>query len=219
MTKQNIFLSLVTVALSLSTFARPAYADMCTTQYGGSQECKPSDLTINKQVRYPIERTSDQFVENLISADPTYAWGSEVTFRLIIKNTSGETFDPVNVKDKIPDYLTFIAGSGSSPVTFDFDKNTNDLNFKLEKMIAGETRSFDLRFKVTDTHNGFVCEHNVAEVRALNRFDSDTAQVCFGDKSTLGVTTLPVAGFNDLAILLPFAGVALGGFALLRKQK
>jgi uncharacterized repeat protein (TIGR01451 family) len=209
MNKQSIifsFLTGVACVAGLACVAAPAYADMCTTQYGGTQECKPSDLTINKQVVNPITKV---FVENLMTSDPRFVAGSEITYRLIIKNNSGETFNPVNVKDVLPAYLTFVAGS---PGTFDYDKATNAVNFQLTNLIAGETRSFDLRFRVSDAAVSS-CISNTAEVRALNRFDSDSAQACIGSG------TLPVAGFNDFAMILPFLGVTLGGFALLRKSK
>jgi uncharacterized repeat protein (TIGR01451 family) len=213
MNKQSIIFSILAIVACAFVIAPKANANMCTTQYGGSEECKPSDLTINKQVINPITK---YFVENLTTTDPTFVPGSEITYRLIIKNNSGETFNPVNVKDILPSYLTFVAGQ---PGTFDYDTSANAVNFKLENFYAGETRSFDLRMKVVDaskfpSEKSLFCIANVAEVRALNRFDSDSAQACLQNGSVL-----PVAGFNDLAIVLPFVGVGLGGFALLRKSK
>lgn len=218
MNTKSIVLSLVTAVASLAVFASPAYADMCTTQYGGEQTCKPSDLTINKEVRNP---STLNFVENLSSTDPTFAPGSDVLYRLIIKNSSGETFNPVTVRDVLPSFLTFVSGPGS------YDSGSNTLIFSLDNLIAGETRSVDImaRVKNISDFNGksFVCVNNYAEVKALNlpaqagRFDSDTAQICLSN-NVLGATTLPVAGFNDYLFLLPFAGVGLTGIALLLKK-
>jgi uncharacterized repeat protein (TIGR01451 family) len=206
MNKQNIIFAILVLIIGVLVIAPKVNADMCTTQYGGNEECQPSDLTINKQVINPITKV---FVENLTTTDPLFAPGSEITYRLIIKNNSGETFNPVNVKDILPSYLTFIAGS---PGTFDYDTSINVVNFKLENFYAGETRSFDLRCKVASNATAS-CISNVAEVRALNRFDSDSAQAC------IGYSTLPVAGFDDLALILPFVGVSIGGIALLRKSR
>ncbi len=215
MNKKSIVLSLFSILASFAFLAFPArqaFADMCTTQYGGETTCKPSDLTINKEVRNP---SSLNFVENLSSTDPTFAPGSDVLYRLIIKNSSGETFHPVTVRDVFPSFLTFVAGPGT------YNAGTNTLTFSLDNLIAGETRSVDIMARVspTDSFNGksFVCVNNYAEVRALNRFDSDTAQICLSN-NVLGATTLPVAGENDYLLLLPFAGVGLMGFALLRKK-
>ncbi len=212
MKTKGIVLSVLASLALLAFPARQAFADMCTTQYGGETTCQPSDLTINKQVRNP---GNSNFVENLSSTDPTFSPGSDVLYRLIIKNSSGETFNPVNVKDVLPSFLTFVSGPGT------YDSGTNTLTFQLNEVYAGETRTVDIMARVVNSSsfNGksFVCVNNYAEVRALNRFDSDTAQVCL-QNNVLGATTLPVAGFNDYLLLLPFAGVGLTGFALLRKK-
>lgn len=215
MIKQHIILSSLTAFLvaSVLSLATPVFADTCTTQYGGTQTCVPSDLTINKQVKNP---STNVFVENLTTTDPTFTAGKEVLYKLIVKNASGETFDPVTVKDTLPPYLTFVSGPGT------YNKDTRVLEFKLEKMIAGETRTVEILARVVDASQfpagkSLFCVTNVAEVKALNRFDSDSAQACLQNGET--VTTLPVAGFNDLMILLPFAGVGAGGLALLKRNK
>ena len=215
MNTKHILISLLSglaCVACLASVAPSAYADVCTTQYGGETTCQPSDLTVNKQVR---NGNTNVFVENLSASDPTFSPGSDVLYRHIIKNSSGETFNPVNVKDVFPRYLTFVSGPGT------YDKNTNTLTFSLENLIAGETRTVDLMARVvnTDYFNGksFVCVTNYAEVKALNRADSDTAQICL-QNNVLGVTTLPVAGYNDLILLLPFAGLGIAGFALLKKK-
>lgn len=200
------------VLAGMAAFAPSVLADMCTTQYGGTTTCQPSDLTVNKQVKNP---TSGVFVENLTTTDPTFTPGSDVTFKLTIKNASGETFDPVTVKDTLPPYLEFVAGPGT------YNKDTKVLEFKLEKMIAGESRTVEILARVVDasgfpTGKSLFCVTNVAEVSALNRRDSDSAQACLQNGDVARI--LPVAGYSDLMLLLPFAGVGLGGLALLRKR-
>ena len=218
MNKQHIIVSIAAFVAGLTLLASPVRADMCTTQYGGSQECKPSDLTINKQVKNPI---TNIYVENLTTTDPTFAPGSEIDYRLMITNSSGDTLSPVNVKDILPPYVTgFSAGQ---PGTFNFDTTNHTLTFTINYIPAGDTRSFDLRFRVADASQfpagkSLFCVTNVAEVSSNNRNDSDSAQACLQNGQVSGVTTLPVAGFNDFALLIPFAGVALSGFALLKKR-
>lgn len=201
-------------ALPAGGFGIPsAMAQTCTTQYGGTTTCAPTDLTVNKQVKNPV---TNFFVENLSTTDPAFSPGNEVLFKLTIKNASGETFNPVTVKDTFPSYLTFVAGPGT------YDKPSNTLTFQLKNVIAGETRAIELLAKVSDKSafpagKSFFCVTNLANVSALNRKDSDTAQLCI-QTQIMGATTLPVAGFDDLLLLLPFAGVGLGGLALLRKK-
>jgi uncharacterized repeat protein (TIGR01451 family) len=198
------------IILSLFAFlafaVRPVYADYCTTQYGGTQTCRPSDLLINKLVKNPV---NGNFVENLSSSDPSFSPGSEVLFQLTIKNVSGETFNPVVVKDVLPSYLTFVSGPGT------YDAASRTLTFTLNNLIAGETRNIQIMAKVLPTTVSFVCVTNYAEARAdiVGRHDSDTAQFCIQT-----TTTLPVAGYNDLLLLVPFAGLALTGIALLKKK-
>jgi uncharacterized repeat protein (TIGR01451 family) len=217
MKQNNIVLSLLGIAALALTFVPSIHAETCTTtEYGGTTygtNCIPNDLDINKQVKNPI---SNIFVENLTTTDATFKPGSEITYKLIIKNNSGQTFNPVNVKDILPPYLTFVAGPGT------YDSATRTLSFSLENLIAGETRTVEMLVKVVPVDQfpsgkSLFCVVNVAEVRALNRFDSDSAQACL--QNGVGITTLPVAGFDSLALLLPFAGVGLGGFALLKGKK
>lgn len=190
-------------------------AQSCTTQYGGATTCTPTDLTINKEVKNPI---TSLFVENLSTTDATFSPDSEILYRLTIKNGSGETFNPATVRDVFPDFVTFVAGPGS------YDKASRTLTFTLENLIAGETRRIELLAKVYaktafPAGKSFFCVVNSASVTAPARpnGDSDTAQACI-QTEVLGAKTLPVAGFNDLMILLPFAGMGLGGLALLKKK-
>src|SRR5260221_14701623 len=120
MTKNNIVLSLTGIIASALVFAPSVFADTCTTQYGGTTTCVPTDLTINKQVKNPINNV---FVENLTTTDATFAPGREVLYRLTIKNNSGQTFNPVNVKDILPPYLIFVSGPGT------YDSATRTLSF------------------------------------------------------------------------------------------
>lgn len=220
MIKKSI-ISAATALVTAILLTTSVSADGCTNQYGstqyGSSNCEnPTDLTVNKQVKNPI---TGLYVENLGSTDATFSPGADVLFRLTIKNTSGETFNPVTIHDTLPPHLIFVGGPGT------YDKAGQPggtLTIKLENVIAGETRVLEILTKVADkaqlpAGQTIVCEANAAEVTALNRHDNDTAQLCI-QTNVLGVTTLPVAGFNDLLILLPFAGIGLGGLTLLRKK-
>ncbi len=217
-TNHKALISSVVLA-AMATFAPSVSADMCTTQYGGTVTCVPSDLTINKQVAKPVEGDSKGgvsvvYVDNLTTTDPTFQAGAEVLYRLVIKNTSDVTFKTVTVKDTLPPYLEFVSGPGS------YDASTRALTFTLDNF-GKEERTVEIIAKVVDASRfpagkSLFCVTNVAEVRAENRFDSDSAQICL--KNGEVVTNLPVAGFNDFALILPFLGVGLGGAALLKKR-
>ena len=209
--KKNIVLSLF--ALSLLFVVKNVSAQTCVGEYGGTVSCPPTDLTINKEVKNPV---SGLFVENLASTDATFSPGSQVLFKLTIKNTSGETFNPVTVKDVLPEFLSYVSGPGS------YDANSRTLAFTLDNLIAGESRTVEILAKVADSissSNGLFCVTNLAQVSAPARpnGDEDTAQLCI-QTQVLGVTTLPAAGFNDLLLLVPFAAVGLSGLALLKRK-
>ncbi|MBI4066220.1 DUF11 domain-containing protein, partial [Candidatus Gottesmanbacteria bacterium] len=201
-------LSLIAYRLSLAPAVR---AQSCTNQYGAAVECQPVNLTINKMVKHP---TSGLFVENILLTDTPYGPGSEVLYRLVIRNASGETHNPVTVTDQLPAELTFVAGPGTYSTP---GKSGGILTFTLENVIAGETRTQEVLVKVeaaTPTKCDIV---NTAKVTSPARpnGDSDTVSICVSKAAP----TLPVAGFDDLLLILPFVGTALGGLAMLRKGR
>ncbi|MBI2405191.1 DUF11 domain-containing protein [Candidatus Gottesmanbacteria bacterium] len=187
-------------------------AQECTTQYGGTTTCVTTDLTVNKQVKNPATGT---FVENLGSSDPTFSGNGEVLFRLIIKNTGTQTLATVTVKDIFPSELTFSGGPGT------FDRGSNTLTFTLDNLTAGETKTQEILAKVdpdkVNRNFSLSCVINTARVSSGDRQDQDTAQLCI-QTQVLGVTTLPVAGFEDFALLLPFGLLGLTGIAFLIKR-
>jgi uncharacterized repeat protein (TIGR01451 family) len=209
MTTKKLFSHIALVSCALTIGASTVRADSYGT-YGGSST--PTDLTINKQVQNPV---SGAFVDNLGSTDPNFSPGSTVTFHLIVTNSSGETFDPVTVTDKLPDFLTFV---GSSIQGTTYDANSKTITMTLPKMIAGESRTVELTVKVADraafpSDKSQFCVTNYSKATAPSRpnGDEDTAELCLAT-SVAGAQILPVAGFEDLATAIPFA--ALGGIGV-----
>jgi uncharacterized repeat protein (TIGR01451 family) len=182
------------------------------------QSCpQPANLTINKYVMNPI---TNGFVENLGSTDPTFSPGSIVTFRLAVKNTSGETFSPVKIIDQFPDFLTYV----SSSVAGSYDAGQRRLVMTIENLVAGETRDIEVTAKVADrsafaSDRDFFCVSNFTSVTTSARpeGDNDTAEFCITTRVG-GATNLPVAGFNDFATILPFLSLGGIGLVLLKKK-
>jgi len=188
-----------------------AYADSYGN-YGGGET--PTDLVINKEVKNPI---SNVYVENLGSTDPTFSPDATVSFRLIIKNGSGETMNPVTVIDQLPSYLSFVSAS----VPSSYDKNLNKVTFTLANMIAGESRTIDLTVKVAprsafQPNRSLFCVTNYSKVTSPARpnGDDDTAELCLATAPG----NLPVAGVNDIFAILPFLTMGGIGLALLKKN-
>lgn len=210
--KQTLIVLASIVLLSSAFFAGAVHAD----SYGNGITV-PANLTVNKYVKNPI---TNGFVENLGSTDPTFSPRSTVTFRLAVKNSSGETFTPVEVIDQFPDYLTYVG----STVQGTYDAGKRRLVMKLENLIAGETRDIEVTAKVADrsafaSDRDFFCVSNYSKVTAPARpdGDDDSAEFCITTRVG-GVTTLPVAGFNDFATILPFLSLGGIGIVLLKKK-
>jgi len=214
MKKLFSFAILFSVICSLFSVSAPSVLADSYGSYGGGGT--PTDLVINKEVKNPI---SNVFVENLGSTDPTFSPDSTITFKLVIKNGSGETMNPVTVTDQLPDYLSFVSANIPSST----NKGGNAVVFTLDNMIAGETRTIDLTVKVA-TKSAFpagrslFCVSNYSKVTSSARpnGDDDTAELCI----TNGPGNLPVAGVNDLFAMIPFLSLGgMGAFLLSKKQK
>ncbi len=200
--------------LLASLFIAPSriMADECTTQYGGTTTCTSTSLTINKQIQNPA---TGAFVENLGSTDATFSVSQHVLFQLIIKNNGTQAFSTATVKDTFPNELTFLGGPGT------FNKATNTLTFTLDSLNAGESRTVQVLGVIdpnkVNKNRSISCVVNTAFASSDNSSSQDTAQLCI-TTNVLGATTLPVAGFNDYALLLPFALLGLAGIALMIKR-
>lgn len=210
MNTKHIVVALLFSIYHLAFGITPVQAQSCTNQYGAAVECQPVNLTINKMVKHP---TSGVPVENILSTDTPYSPGSEVLYRLTIKNASGETMNPVTVTDQLPAEETFVAGPGTYSTP---GKPGGKLTFTLEHVIAGETRTVEVLVKVENTTPTKCDIVNTAKVTAPARpsGDDDTVSICVSKAAP----TLPVAGFDDLLLILPFVGTALGGLAILKKR-
>lgn len=213
--KQTLSVLVSIVLLSSAFFAGDASA--CSYGSYGETCTLPVNLTVNKEVKNPI---TNVFVENLGSTDPTFSPGSTVTFKLTIKNSSGETFTPVEVVDQFPDYLTYVG----STVQGTYDAGKRRLVMKLENLIAGESRDIEVTAKVADrsafaSDRDFFCVSNYSKVTASARpdGDDDTAELCITTRVS-GAINLPVAGFNDFATLVPFLSLGGIGIVLLKKK-
>lgn len=191
----------------------PVSASTCTTEYGGRVTCVPSGITISKQVQNPVTHL---FVANLTTTDAAFSPGSDVLFRLIIKNTGPDTLAPVTVKDIFPSHVTFKAGPGT------FDKGSNTLTFTINSLTSGQEVTQEILAKVSDSSafskdKSFLCELNIGRVSAGNMNSEATSQLCI-QTNVLGVTTIPTTGVNEWIMILPFLGLGLFGIKLVRKS-
>lgn len=206
----------VASAIALAV-AVPAYADgACTNQYGATVTCPENHLVVNKTVRYPTN--AGLFVDNLTSKDPAYSPGDNVEYDIAVTNTSNVNYATVTVVDQFPAQVTFVGGPGR------YDEKANKLTFELSNLGAGQTVHTRIEVKVKDISvfpkdQALTCEIvNTAEGRGPDSLTStDTSSLCVQTK-VLGTTTLPVTGFNDWMVALPFVGSGIAGMGLIFKK-
>ncbi len=188
----------------------PAHAASCTNQYGSTVECPQNHIVVNKKVRHPINM--NVFIENLTSNDTAYSPNDIVEYDIAVSNTSNVNYSEITVSDSLPTYLVFDGGIGS------YNSTTNILTYTITNVNAGTTvhNRFTAKVKAASAFaNDLTCNvDNYVKVTGPDgQTDDDTASLCVQTK-VLGVTTLPVAGFEDYAFMMPFAILAMIGSGL-----
>lgn len=198
------------------------FAD-CTPLYGGGVTC-PSrgEISIDKFVANP---TTGLFVDNLTEFDPKFAPLQEVTFRILIKNTGDTNIEEVEIKDLMPDFVSFVSGPGE----FNQSEGKNGtLTFKIFNLAPNETREYWVRgkaFSDADLPENTICKlPNRAQARASeDRFDEDIAEFCI-EKKVLGkgeptqIKEIPKTGFNPSLVVFS-AGTTLLGLGIIIRRK
>lgn len=196
----------------LFALSSPIYAQSYGS-YGTGNGTEPNDLTINKTVYNPLTKS---YVENLSITDATFSSGDVISYKLEITNGSGETMNPVTVVDTLPAHTTYYGGDGV------YDSNSKTVKITYDNVIAGDKRTAVVAVKVNaiDTlPKTAFCVTNTVKVTSPTRHngDDDSAQACIRT-DILGASRLPTAGFNDLAMVLPFASLGMIGLYLTRKN-
>jgi uncharacterized repeat protein (TIGR01451 family) len=222
MNKKIIALSLIAAA-ALSLGTTTVVADDCTTDYGGTTTCKPTDLFINKQVQDPM---TGQYVENVSTAK--FNQGDTVVFKMIVTNSSNQLMNDTRVTDTVPENLVITDAQANytnpkrdGQTLFEISSDKKSVTFFLGEMAVGQTKEMFLWTKVVGPYpaESQFCRDNWANVTSSERPNGDKnfARVCVANKAG-EATTLPVAGAEDLLMMLPFIGTGLAGFALLTKR-
>lgn len=185
----------------------------CTNQYGSAVECPDNEIVINKKVRHPSNATV--FVENLTFNDAAYSPDNEVEYDIAVTNTSSVDYATVTVIDIFPEDTEFVSGPGR------YEANERKLTYEISNLKAGTTVHNRVLVKLkskTAFPEDITCDvvNSVRVTAPNNQSDDDTASLCVRT-NVLGVTTLPVAGFEDYAYILPFIALAIVGFGILTK--
>ena len=174
--------------MSVAFLAPVAFADSTTTNcqpvYGGGQTCNTTALTLNKEVQNP---QSGEFVNSLGINDPKFSPGQTATFRLTVTNNGNDRLNNITIKDTLPQFLTFVSGTGS------FDSGSKVLTITVDGLNGGESKSFTFQAKAADANTlpadqGITCVVNQATATADNNLSAqDNAQMCI-QKQVLSTT-------------------------------
>ncbi len=216
MNTKNTLLA-IGLGIGFLTLSASSVSAGCTNSYGTSVECPANNLVVNKKVRHPVNMTV--FVENLTSNDTAYSPTDTVEYDIAVSNTSNVDYSEVTVSDTLPSYLTFIAGPGT------YNASTKVLTFVLPDLKAGTTVHTRFTARVAESSafpaaNDLTCDikNYVKATGPDGKTSEDTASLCVQTK-VLGATTLPVAGFNDLVVALPFALAGISGALILANKR
>jgi uncharacterized repeat protein (TIGR01451 family) len=217
MTTKNLGVTLALASAVFALAALPVKADSsCTDQYGATVNCPTSNIVINKTVRYPTNPYL--FVENLTGNDPAYSPNDEVEYDVAVTNTSNVNFPTVTVIDVFPSQETFVSGPGT------YDASSNKLTYELSDLNAGATAHNRILTRVKDASvfpadQAITCNivNTATATGPGGQSDQDTSSLCVQTK-VLGASQLPVAGFNDWMVALPFATAGLAGLGLTIKK-
>lgn len=191
----------------------------CTPLYGGGFTCpKRGEILIDKNIKHP---TKDLFVDNLTQFDPKYTTDQEVTFRIHVANTGNDLIDKVEVKDIMPDFLSFVSGPGN----FNQNEGKNGtLTFTIYNLASGERREYWITGKVFSSGSlpeNLICKlQNRGQARGnADQFNEDIAEFCVEKrvpgttKAGVPLTEVPKAGPFEYALtftaLTSIAGVGV----------
>ncbi len=197
-------------------------------QYGQYGSPPPQGaISIEKLVSMPFstlpaDLSTLTFVNNLSPADPRFAPGKDVVFKIIIQNTSSTTLTNVTIKDILPANVSPIAGPGT------FDSNMNTISFTVSDLNPGDQQVFFLTAQIAQSNQlpadkSLFCLVNTAQVFSNTSngtnspSDQSTSQFCI-EKQVLGVTTAPSAG-PEFGFLLVGGELATLGLGLYIKRQ
>lgn len=218
-------LGLVIFLASVLFLSDGAFAQVvCQPIYGGGQTCVTvGNIAVRKLVSHPQTGT---FVENLGINDPKFSPNQNVTFQIVVTNSTGSTINRAVVRDVLPQFVNFVSGPGT------FDQNTKTLTFEVANLLPNESRSFTLQGKVVAENQlsqNITCVVNQVTVTADSMQAQDNAQLCIQKPQAVTKGGLPVAPPPKVTVtpptgpeMLPLIGLlpaGIGGWFLRRFSK
>lgn len=98
------------------------------------------------------------------------AEGSQIIYVVLVKNNTNTTMNNVKVTSKVPTQTSWVEGSELN-TNWNYDKNTNNVNYTIDTLAPGETK--DVRFEVkVDKLNGTSAEINNSAIVITSNNDT-----------------------------------------------
>ena len=203
----TLLTALITIFSSKAAFAR------CVSQYGGGETCYEGELRLDKVVKNP---STGNYTDNLYASDPNFSADQEIWFRLTVRNTGSDDLNEIEVKDKFPNYVLFVSGTGN------WNDTDKTLSWKIDHLSPNESKDYEIKGKIVGegslpSDSGTYCVTNYVEAKKDNKIASDTSQLCIS-KKVLGMTTMPKTGSNLILTILLILATSFT-FILFRTQK
>ncbi len=197
----NISFALGAMAILFLSLFNPSRA------YGYNDTQVEGKLSVDKKLRSIYD---DQYVDNIESSQKTFFEKDVVEFQINIKNIWTETVYNINVKDILPKHLSLIFYPGK------FDNDQYIVEWDIDRLEAGETKTFLIRAKVNDSEklNVLTKETNKAEACGGGTCNADYASYFIGKVS------VPATGASDIILKTGLVASATGlGFWLRKKAR
>jgi uncharacterized repeat protein (TIGR01451 family) len=158
----------------------------------GAQYYSQNDLkkivTIDKKIRLMKENI---LFDNIPSSKYTFVDGDTIEFEIVVTNAGNEDLTGMTFSDVLPQYLSLVFSPGS------VDKNSNTINWDLEKLLPGQSKTYVIRAKISGVESIGVTAMkltNKVNVVSGNVNDKDNASYYVAKKMvpTTGDDSLPV---------------------------
>ncbi|MBI2612141.1 DUF11 domain-containing protein [Candidatus Gottesmanbacteria bacterium] len=225
--KKSLILGAVLSLFAFLFVVAPVFADsVCQPIYGGGQQCLTTEWFVNKMVAKPA---TDEFVDNIIPTDPAsmkHKPGTQVKFKIDIKNTGSASLGVIKVSDTLPAFIDLdsvqLVINGQVQL-LNLDKGSRVMTYEVNTLSSGETKTQFITANVLNVgglpaNQNTVCPVNTVVAKADNVGDvSDQSQFCI-QKAVVGIKEVPKAGASEV-VLLGLSGILPMGVYILRKTR
>lgn len=227
MKAKNILTILALAIVANFTFSTKAVArEICFTQYGGGETCVNVDEDAKIDVDKQVSKNDDNYTDHLKSSTHTFEAGDKVYFKITVKNKGDVDLKNVELKDVLPDFLSFGKMiNGDTP-----DKSGSTLKWDLGSLKVGESETIKFYANIDEEEDlptdDKVCLTNVAKATGKRvdnndkEDDADYSNFCIELGDVLGETPskLPKAG-NPITVALAGVVSVISGLIIRKKVK